>query len=142
MGQIGQVIAADAKVTLEDEDKASLRGSRRRVRHHFPLVGIIFLIIILVFFGGFRCWRCCLAGTCSRADSAADPALEVAAVGAAALAAVVVAEVARDLVALAAAVLAAAGPEAMVVGGQGSGVGSRDELSSAEGSGTGILELF
>jgi uncharacterized protein len=56
VSQIGQVIAADAKLTLEDEDQgqSARQLGRRVVRHHFPLGGIIFLIIILVFFGGFR----------------------------------------------------------------------------------------
>jgi uncharacterized protein len=56
VSQIGQVIAADAKVTLQDEDQGQPAGQpgRRVGRHHFPLGGIIFLIIILVFFGGFR----------------------------------------------------------------------------------------
>jgi uncharacterized protein len=56
VSQIGQVIAADAKVTLQDEDQGqpARQFGGRVVRHHFPLGGIIFLIIILVFFGGFR----------------------------------------------------------------------------------------
>ena len=54
--RIAQVIAADAHVSLQDEDQGQperLPG-HRVVRHHFPLGGIILLIIILAFFGGFR----------------------------------------------------------------------------------------
>jgi uncharacterized protein len=57
VGQIGQVIAADAKVTLQDSDGSQLQQRqpvRRPVRHGFPFGGLIFLIIILFFFGGFR----------------------------------------------------------------------------------------
>lgn len=56
VSQIGQVIADDAHVTLQDQDQAvqhQLHGGRP-VRHGFPLGGIIFLLIILFFFGGFR----------------------------------------------------------------------------------------
>ena len=54
--QIAQVIADDAKVSLQDEDQdqPAPHYGRRVVRHHFPLAGIIFLIVILLFFGGFR----------------------------------------------------------------------------------------
>ncbi len=54
--EIGQVIAADAQVTLQDQDQGPpvAHYGRRVVRHHFSLGGIIFLIIILSFFGGFR----------------------------------------------------------------------------------------
>jgi uncharacterized protein len=54
--QIAQVIAADANVTLQDEDRGPppAHYGQRPVRHGFPLGGLIFLIIILVFFGGFR----------------------------------------------------------------------------------------
>ena len=55
VGQIGQVIAADAHVSLQDEDQAPpIQQSGRRVHRGFPLGGLVFLIIILVFFGGFR----------------------------------------------------------------------------------------
>jgi uncharacterized protein len=56
LSRIAQVIAADAHVSLQDEDQgqpARLPG-HRVVQHHFPLGGIILLIIILAFFGGFR----------------------------------------------------------------------------------------
>jgi len=55
VSEIAQVIAADANVTLEDEGQARpMPHSGRRARGGFPLGGIIFLIIILAFFGGFR----------------------------------------------------------------------------------------
>jgi uncharacterized protein len=55
VSEIAQVIAADAHVSLQDEEQgAPVPHSARRVRRGFPLGGIIFLIIILVFFGGFR----------------------------------------------------------------------------------------
>ena len=51
--QVAQVIAADANVSLEDEPAPSPvrhRGGQRG----FPLGGIIFILVILLFFGGFR----------------------------------------------------------------------------------------
>ncbi len=56
VGQIAQVIAADAHVTLQDEDlpRPAPQFGHRPVRHGFPLGGIIFILIILFFFGGFR----------------------------------------------------------------------------------------
>jgi uncharacterized protein len=54
VGQVGQVIAADAKVTLTD-DPALMR---QPVRHGGPALGkLILLIIVLVFFGGFHLLR-------------------------------------------------------------------------------------
>ena len=56
--QIAQVIAADANITLDEpgqtQDLPPPHYGNRPVRHGFPLGGIIFLIIILLFFGGFR----------------------------------------------------------------------------------------
>jgi uncharacterized protein len=56
--QIAQVIAADAKITLDEpgqaQDLPPPHYGQRPVRHGFPLGGLIFLIIILLFFGGFR----------------------------------------------------------------------------------------
>ena len=56
--QIAQVIAADAKVTLEEpglaQDLPPPHYGRKPVHRGFPLGGLIFLLIILVFFGGFR----------------------------------------------------------------------------------------
>ena len=50
--QIAEVIAADASISLDDEPAPS-PGSR--VGHRgFPLGGLVFLLIILLFFGGFR----------------------------------------------------------------------------------------
>jgi uncharacterized protein len=56
VSQIGQVIADDAHVTLQDQDQVPPRQlhSGRAVHHGFPLGGVIFLLIILFFFGGFR----------------------------------------------------------------------------------------
>jgi uncharacterized protein len=56
VSEIAQVIAADANVTLQDEDLARqpIPHAGRRAHRGFPLGGIIFLIIILAFFGGFR----------------------------------------------------------------------------------------
>jgi uncharacterized protein len=53
VGQIAQVIATDAKVTLEDEP-----GPAPRTVRHGPVLGkLILLIIVLVFFGGFHLFR-------------------------------------------------------------------------------------
>ena len=59
VSQIAKVIAADANVTLQDQDQPGNQWPQphpgRHVAHHgFPLGGIIFLLIILLFFGGFR----------------------------------------------------------------------------------------
>lgn len=53
VGQVGQVIAADAKVSLNDEPVQM----RRPVRHGLVLGKLILLIIVLVFFGGFHLLR-------------------------------------------------------------------------------------
>ncbi len=56
--QMAQVIAADAKITLEEpgqvQDLPPPHYGHRPVRHGFPFGGLIFLLIILLFFGGFR----------------------------------------------------------------------------------------
>jgi uncharacterized protein len=49
VGEIAQVIAADAKITLEN---APIAQPQRQVRNHFPLGTIIFLIFLLIFFVG------------------------------------------------------------------------------------------
>lgn len=49
VGEIAQVIAADAKITLENQP---LPQAQRQVRNHFPLGTIIFLIFLLIFFVG------------------------------------------------------------------------------------------
>ena len=49
---VAQVIAADANVSLDDQPAPG--PGRHVARHGFPLGGIFFLIIILLFFGGFR----------------------------------------------------------------------------------------
>jgi uncharacterized protein len=56
VSHIGQVIAEDAHVTLQDEDQPvqAMPHSRRAGHHGFPLGGLILLIIVLLFFGGFR----------------------------------------------------------------------------------------
>ena len=50
--QVAEVVADDAKISLDDEPAPS---AGRRVSHRgFPLGGIVFILIILLFFGGFR----------------------------------------------------------------------------------------
>ena len=59
VGEIAQVIAADAKVTLEDEpnqDSASNLG-RQPVRHGVSIFKVILIILVLVFFGGSWLFR-------------------------------------------------------------------------------------
>jgi uncharacterized protein len=54
VGQVGQVIAADAKVALDDQPVQM----RQPVRHAGPALGkLILLIIVLIFFGGFHLLR-------------------------------------------------------------------------------------
>jgi uncharacterized protein len=55
VNELGQVIAADAKVTLED-DPGQVQV-QRPVRHNAALGKLILLIILLVFFGGFHLLR-------------------------------------------------------------------------------------
>jgi uncharacterized protein len=54
VGQVGQVIAADAKVSLDEEPQPMVR---RPMRHGFAMGKLILLIIVLVFFGGFHLLR-------------------------------------------------------------------------------------
>ena len=56
MSGVGQVIAADAKVTLEDEP-GQIQVQQRQVHHGSALGKLILLIILLVFFGGFNLLR-------------------------------------------------------------------------------------
>ena len=49
VGNIGQVIAADAGITLENAPSAPVS---RHVAHHSSFGGLIFLLILLVFFAG------------------------------------------------------------------------------------------
>jgi uncharacterized protein len=54
VGQVAQVIAADAKVSLDEEPQPTMR----RQAHRGPVFGkLILLIILLVFFGGFHLLR-------------------------------------------------------------------------------------
>lgn len=54
VGQVGQVIADDAGVTLTDAPAEA----RQPVRHHGPGVGqILLILIVLLFFGGFGLLR-------------------------------------------------------------------------------------
>ncbi len=53
VGELAQVIAADAKVTLNDEPMMQ----RQPVRRQFNPGKLILLIIVLVFFGGFHLLR-------------------------------------------------------------------------------------
>ena len=51
VSQVAQAIAEDAKITLNTDQP--LMQPRRQVRHqHFPFGGIVFLILLLVFFAG------------------------------------------------------------------------------------------
>jgi uncharacterized protein len=54
--QVAQVIAADANVTLQDngQNQPPRLAGRRPAHRGSPLGGIIFILIILLFFGGFR----------------------------------------------------------------------------------------
>jgi len=54
VGEVAQVIAADAKVSLADE---APMAARQRAGPHINWVKIILLIIVLVFFGGFHLLR-------------------------------------------------------------------------------------
>jgi uncharacterized protein len=53
VGELAQVIAADAKVTLEDEPAPV----RQPVRHSAAMGRLILLVIVLIFFGGFHLLR-------------------------------------------------------------------------------------
>jgi uncharacterized protein len=54
VGEVAQVIAADAKVTLADNEPAP---APQTAHQSSPLGGIAFLLIILFFFGGFSLLR-------------------------------------------------------------------------------------
>jgi uncharacterized protein len=54
VGEVAQVIAADAKVTLSDEEPMA---AAQPVRHGPAMGKLILLIILLVFFGGFHLLR-------------------------------------------------------------------------------------
>ena len=54
VGEVAQVIAADAKVTLTDEGPVV---ARHQASPHINWAKIILVIIILVFFGGFQLFR-------------------------------------------------------------------------------------
>jgi len=59
VSQVGQTIAADAKVSLE-EDSGQMPAQApmpQRVHHGFPLGRLILLVILLVFFGGGSLFR-------------------------------------------------------------------------------------
>lgn len=55
VGQVGQVIAEDAKVTLDDAPAPS--GIYRQAPHGPHLGKLVLLIIVLIFFGGFHLLR-------------------------------------------------------------------------------------
>lgn len=57
VGSIGQVIAQDANVTLQDADQLAVQPGRRAAHHGSPLGGIIFFIILILLFGGFGVTR-------------------------------------------------------------------------------------
>jgi uncharacterized protein len=48
-GEIAQVIATDAKVTLNDDGQVA----QQHARHRMPLGKLIFLVLFVIFFGGF-----------------------------------------------------------------------------------------
>jgi uncharacterized protein len=50
VGEIAQVIATDAKVTLNDDGRLV---QQRRAHHKMPLGRLILIIVMLLFFGGF-----------------------------------------------------------------------------------------
>lgn len=52
VSQLGQVIATDAKVSLEDEPGQPVAPVHRHVRHSSGLGKLILIILVLVFFGG------------------------------------------------------------------------------------------
>jgi uncharacterized protein len=57
VGEVAQVIAADAKVTLDDEPVAATRSVS-----HSPMVGkLILMIVLMIFFGGFSLLRLLLS---------------------------------------------------------------------------------
>ena len=53
VGEVAQVIAADAKVTLDEQPTYA----RRPARQQFNAGKLVFLIILLIFFGGFHLLR-------------------------------------------------------------------------------------
>jgi uncharacterized protein len=56
VGEVGQTIAADAKVSLDDQPVQG-RQMQRPVRHNVALGKLILLIILLIFFGGGHLFR-------------------------------------------------------------------------------------
>lgn len=56
VGELAQVIAADAKVTLTDDEPAA-PVERQPARHSASVAKIIFILILLVVFGGFNLLR-------------------------------------------------------------------------------------
>lgn len=63
VNQVAQVIAADANVTLNQDETAQPRVmTPRRVHHGSPFGGIILLIILLVLFGGSWIFRLLFGG--------------------------------------------------------------------------------
>jgi uncharacterized protein len=54
VGEVAQVIAADAKVTLDDQPTMA---PRQPVRHQAHIGKLILLLIVLLFFGGFHLLR-------------------------------------------------------------------------------------
>src|SRR5579863_3777411 len=63
VNQVAQVIAADANVSLNQDETAQPRAvTPRRAHRGNPFGGIIFLIILLVFFGGSWIFRLLFGG--------------------------------------------------------------------------------
>jgi uncharacterized protein len=57
VGQIGQVIAQDAHVTLNDQGQPIPQAPMQHVHHSSPFGGLILLILLMVFFGGSWIFR-------------------------------------------------------------------------------------
>lgn len=57
VGQIGQIIAQDAKVTLDDQPVEQAPQVHRHVHRSSPWGGLILLLIFLLFFGGSWIFR-------------------------------------------------------------------------------------
>ncbi len=62
VGEISEVIAADAKVSLHEQDQTQPQHGRRMVRHHSSLGGFFLLIILLMIFGGSWIFRLLFGG--------------------------------------------------------------------------------
>lgn len=57
VGEVGQVIAQDAHVTLDEQGQPLAQQSGRHVQQGSPFGGLILLVLLLVFFGGSWIFR-------------------------------------------------------------------------------------